>query len=723
MENTTNCDKVLLECNVGSQVDRTESIMGLDSEHYVGGDHEMMGSSEQGEDLEPYVGMVFESEESARIFYNAYARRVGFGSRVSRNRRSRKDGTNIARRFVCCKEGYRSKKHQHNENRVKRPRAITREGCEAMILVKKNDTGKWVVTRFVKDHNHPLLDPIQVLSLRSHRNVTDISRNLANTFDGARIGMSKMSSVFGADSNGMSNFAFIEDGRSHIQTVRKRKTSLGRDAQNVLDYFRLLKSENPAFFYGIQIDEDQSLCSVFWADVKSRMACNYFGDVVYFDTTYKTNRYEMPFVLFTGVNHHQQSTLFGCALLLDETESSYVWLFKTWLEAMSERHPVLIITDQDAAIEAAVGRVFPKTRHSFCKWRILNKASKQLPHVYHVHPTFQGEFQKCIDLTETVYEFESWWESLINRYELREDGWLQSLYNARQKWVPVYLRATFFAQIYTTQQNGSINSFFDGYVNANTTLQELVTQYERALDRLHAKELEEDVLTMHTKPNLKTKFPIEKQAGDIFTRAMFMRFQEEIFESLGYVANKVKEDGGIHTYSVVKYEEHQKAQAVTFDIAENIASCSCQMFEVSGILCRHIFKVFAVSNVMILPSHYILKRWTRNAKSGAVLDERGIAMQANCRESLTLRFNNLCKQAIRCVEEGATSVESYGVAAHVLREAWEKIVNKKAARASHIVTSACASSQGDIISVQSEPDITMNHVTPENPPQWHSWLP
>ncbi|XP_068634470.1 protein FAR1-RELATED SEQUENCE 5-like [Aristolochia californica] len=721
MENTPNPESSLVESQMSSLTERPEGFLAPDPQSHMVGVCVMADISDRDGNLEPYVGMEFESEEAAKILYNAYARRVGFGSRVSRNRRSRKDGTNIARRFVCCKEGYRLRKHESNVNRVKRPRAITREGCEAMILVKKNDLGKWVVTKFVKEHNHALLDPIQVLSLRSHKNTADASQNLANSFDPSRPGSGRM--MFGSEGDGIGNFGFVEqEGRSHVQTLRKRKMSLGKDAQNVLDYFRRMKSENPSFYYGIQIDEDQNLCSIFWADTRSRMACNYFGDVVYIDTTYRTSRYEMPFAIFSGINHHQQSTLFGCALLLDDTESSFVWVFKTWLESTFRHHPVLVITDHDAAIEAAVMQVFPKTRHCFCKWSILNKAQKHFGHLYQGNPTFQAELQKCIDLSESIPEFESCWLSLMERYGIGEDMWLQSLYNVRQKWVPVYLHDIFCAQIYTSQRTESINVFFDGCVNSSTTLQEFVTLYEKALDSLYAKELEEDVLTMHSKPTLKTKLPIEKQVADIFTRTMFSKFQEEIFESLGYVANKVKEFGVMSTYAVARFEEQKKGESVTFNAAEMRVSCSCHMFEVAGILCRHVLKVFTTLNIMTLPPHYILTRWTRDAKSGVVLDERGIPMQANCRESVTLRFNNLCKQAIRCVEEGATSVETYDVAARALREAWEKIVNKKAARASQLVTPPSGNGQGEMLSMQNEPENSMSQIIPQDSRQWHSWL-
>ncbi|GLT73339.1 hypothetical protein SLA2020_452070 [Shorea laevis] len=56
---------------------------------------------------------------------------------------------------VRFKEGFRKLRPKRSENR--KPRAITREGCKAMIVVKKEKTGKWIVTRFVKEHNHPLV--------------------------------------------------------------------------------------------------------------------------------------------------------------------------------------------------------------------------------------------------------------------------------------------------------------------------------------------------------------------------------------------------------------------------------------------------------------------------------------------------------------------------------------------------------------------------------------
>ena len=95
-----------------------------------------------------------------------------------------------------------------------------------------------------------------------------------------------------------------------------------------------------------------------WANARSRIAYRYFGDAVTFDTIYQTNTYKMPFVPFTGVNHHHQSVMFGYALLVNETIESYTWLLKTWLNAMLGNPPSTIITNDDKAMAKAIAMYY-----------------------------------------------------------------------------------------------------------------------------------------------------------------------------------------------------------------------------------------------------------------------------------------------------------------------------------------------------------------------------
>ncbi|KAK7259899.1 hypothetical protein RIF29_25514 [Crotalaria pallida] len=114
-----------------------------------------LGICEDSAIQEPYEGMEFESEDAAKIFYDEYSRRVGFVMRVMSCRRSERDGRILARRLGCNKEG-RCVSIQGNFGSVRKARSSSREGCKAMIHVKYDKSGKWVITKFVKDHNHPL---------------------------------------------------------------------------------------------------------------------------------------------------------------------------------------------------------------------------------------------------------------------------------------------------------------------------------------------------------------------------------------------------------------------------------------------------------------------------------------------------------------------------------------------------------------------------------------
>ncbi|KAL6143002.1 hypothetical protein ACLB2K_061277 [Fragaria x ananassa] len=104
---------------------------------------------------EPYVGQEFDTEVDAQAFYNVYGLRMGFNTRMNYLSRSKHDGTIIARTFVCSKEGYR--KPDRRDKKTINPRAPTRVGCMAMLSIKKLNIGKWVVTKFIKEHNHALI--------------------------------------------------------------------------------------------------------------------------------------------------------------------------------------------------------------------------------------------------------------------------------------------------------------------------------------------------------------------------------------------------------------------------------------------------------------------------------------------------------------------------------------------------------------------------------------
>lgn len=105
----------------------------------------------------PHLGMQFRTADEAYIWYNHYARRMGFRVRIDRQERSKRDKEVISRLFVCSKKGTRRKKYNNRDGRSRAEQGHTRVGCQAYLMVKRRRgaTGEsWEVTRFQELHNH-----------------------------------------------------------------------------------------------------------------------------------------------------------------------------------------------------------------------------------------------------------------------------------------------------------------------------------------------------------------------------------------------------------------------------------------------------------------------------------------------------------------------------------------------------------------------------------------
>ncbi|KAH9653775.1 protein FAR1-RELATED SEQUENCE [Citrus sinensis] len=263
------------------------------------------------------------------------------------------------------------------------------------------------------------------------------------------------------DAGGFENVSFLErDARNHVDKVRRLRLGEG-DAIAIQRYFQKMQTENDGFYFSIDLDEEGRLKNVFWADLRSRATYKDFGDIVTFDTTYLTNKYDMSFAHFVGVNHHGQSILLGCGLISHEDIETFTWLFDTWLSCMSGCPPLGIITDQDKAMKMAIQIVFPDTRHRWCLWHLLKKVPEKLGRYTEYHAIRVSLLSVVYDL-HTPVEFEEAWHDMLDRYDLRNNQWLNDLYVERNRWVPAFLKTTFWVGMSTTQRSESMNAFFDG---------------------------------------------------------------------------------------------------------------------------------------------------------------------------------------------------------------------------------------------------------------------
>ncbi|XP_073129949.1 protein FAR1-RELATED SEQUENCE 5-like [Henckelia pumila] len=281
--------------------------------------------------------------------------------------------------------------------------------------------------------------------------------------------------------------------------------------------------------------------------VYGEVSClEYFGDVVSLDTTYCTNRAHRPLVIFS-------------ALLYDETASSFEWLFKTLLEAHKQKKPLTIFTDQDQAMAKALQEVMPEIFHGLCTWHLMQNGIKHLGNLMKDGSHFLTDFKRCMYGIDDGTQFEEAWSVLLAQYNVHENTWLQSTYNIKEKWAACYMK--------------------------------------KVLEEKRYNELRCEFETRQKLPRLKLESsPMLRQLSEIYTPTIFNLFQMEfVLFAAAYIKFK-NETQPLFEY-VVGLIDKEGEWRVTFNPSTKMISCSCQKFEMTGLLCCHAVKVYDVLDI------------------------------------------------------------------------------------------------------------------------------
>lgn len=568
-------------------------------------------SDDSGFDGVPKLGMGFDSEDHAYEFYNTYAGRVGFSVRKDYVNRSKVDGAVASRRFTCFREGFRQK--DKRDINVKRPRKETRIGCLAQLVISRQPDGRYRVTHFEEKHNHELVAACRVHMLRSQKRIATAQAFESNVVDGSMV-LPKLAS----ESNCKAVEGFDDQGYDPIDYEHKlpfkclRQMKEG-EIEKMKQHFKSKRSKNPSFFYAFQLDSDDQITNIFWTDAKMIVDYGDFGDVVCFDCSYRFYTDSRPFAPFLGINNHKQMVIFGAAFLYDETIESFKWLFKVFLEAMSGRNPKTILIDQDDIITEAISCILHETNHKICAWHIYQNALKQLNHMFVGSDTFVNDLSSCFFDHEEQEDFVNAWNAFLDRYNLWENEWLRQIYEIRVKWAIAYGRQIFSADITSVLRRENLTCSLKKYLKNDSDVLSFLKHLGKVVNDWHYKELEANYDMSRRMPALMGDVILLKHVRDPYTPKIFELFQTEYETCLNHVIKYCSESESLYTYKVSLYE-HIREYTVTFDSSNETVACSCMKFESMGILCSHALKVLDYKNIRILPSLYILKRWTKDAR-------------------------------------------------------------------------------------------------------------
>ena len=136
--------------------------------------------------------------------------------------------------------------------------------------------------------------------------------------------------------------------------------------------------------------------------------------------------------------------------------------------------------------------------------------------------------------------------------------------------------------------------------------------------------------------------PMLLQASEVYTPIIFEAFQGQYERSMAACSRVLDEN----KYAIAIESFHgdlsfEEEHIVIGDPLNQTTSCSCQMFNRTGILCAHSLKVLDLMNIKILPTHYVLKRWTREARNRCIQGSQGRNVVENPKLESQLRCKNL----------------------------------------------------------------------------------
>ncbi|KAG6392657.1 hypothetical protein SASPL_146881 [Salvia splendens] len=463
--------------------------------------------------------------------------------------------------------------------------------------------------------------------LSSQRNITDVQAHEIDLADDVGIMQKSTFNLMTRQAGGRDGIGYnILDAKNYLRSKRQKSMVYG-EAGCLMRYFQEQLSKNPSFYHASQMDMDEQITNVFWADARMLIDYEYFGDVVSLDTTYCTNRDNRPLAMFSGFNHHREAVIFGASLLYDETSASFNWLFETFLEAHKHNRPLIVFTDQDQAMAKALNEVMLDTFHGLY-------------------------FKRCMYGFEDETQFE-------------------------EAWARCYMNNAFTLGMRSTQLSESVNSSIKNCMKPNLNIEQFFKNFEQVVEEKRYNKLKCDFEACQKLPRLRLEnSPMLQQLSNIYTPSIFDLFQKEflLFDA-AYIKHK-EEIGSLCEY-VVGLINHDREWRVIYDPNMKLICCSCRRFEMIGLICCHCVKVFDVLDVKLLPENYILKRWTRKARTGVVHDYIGNEVEEDPKLQITERYRRLRLMLIRLANEASIHQSTFSLGHDSISDLQKKMLEHK----------------------------------------------
>nr|XP_011470173.1 PREDICTED: protein FAR1-RELATED SEQUENCE 5-like [Fragaria vesca subsp. vesca] len=630
--------------------------------------------------------ITFRNVKEGEKFYGYYCFVVGFSKRVYKNDKVTINGVeHVSRKVWCCsKEGCEKsaangkqdvvhntetsteeehasedetclKKRKKTKNAV-RGLKYSRTGCEALFVLRLDKkTMLYTVRKFVTEHNHGLAEPVERQFLSCFREVTEDDISVVLSLRTAHVPTSVAYEFLALQAGGPQFVGFmLKDLYNKLDEVRKHNNDKG-DAQAAINWLRMKGHEEESFFGRYTPDGEGRLANLFWRDTESLLDYNAFGDVVIIDSTYKTNIYCCPVILFVGSNNHRGSVLFACAIVANEKEETFTWVIQKFLESMNNKHPKTVVTDGDEVMRTVLNKLLPTTRHRLCAWHIGRNIGQNVKDA-----EVQKELGKMIYASYTIDEWEDAWDNMVDKFGLENNIWITALYEKRDRWAEAFFRGQFCAGMCSTQRCEGYNGKIKTRIGRFTVLSDFLPRFDSGVGYLRNRVL----LDIYKSKNQKRKYDshlkrVEEDVFNIFTDDIFVVIKGQILLEARFSVTSRIQFGGSEDlmFYLSQYERPNRSWTVLYRPVDGVYSCSCLQYESDGILCPHIFSVLKYQNVSVYPKSMILDRWTKGG--GRLKVDHTAAKSGDNMSGRLLRYSALMAEAKKACHNLSYSAEGF----------------------------------------------------------------
>ncbi|CAN6253854.1 unnamed protein product [Urochloa humidicola] len=504
----------------------------------------------------------------------------------------------------------------------------------------------------------------------SHHHLDKYTKDLIKMLRENNVGITKLYSILGTFFGKMANVPTTKRSLKYLcQQINGEQAE--NDMQKTLQKFSELMKDDPGFKYIYQPDEDGRMKTLMWTSSRSRVQYQYFGDAITFDTTYKTNLYDMPFGLIVGVNNHFQSILLARVLMTDETIETFQWVFREFAKLMGGKAPATILTDQCRAMEVAIALEWEAVVHRWCKWHVLKRIVECVGQTYTSDKDFRDKFHKMLNEMLTIEEFEAQWKALLKEYGLQENPFLNQIFHTREKWAKCYFKGIFCARMTSTQRSESANMMLKNIVPPGCTLHKFVEQYDMMqYIRVEEENYQEKRSKSVSKKSTRSG-PLVVHASKLYTANVLSLFCELKDKSEYFHAyrNEMNNSYTVENYELELVQRWSKGRYIV-DVTHDgtIYSCECGLFEHFGLPCQHIIRVLICRGEQKIPESLIMKRWTKKAMVQLPGHFGVYSLQDASLRSQSYRHPSLMISVLEYVEMADKNAEAYKVGLQFLAE-------------------------------------------------------